>query len=173
MGWLYPVIRFGFGYALPPNQPLNEEWQSRLFWGGILLAIGTKPVVSRVEIGVIRGAPWLAAQVWAASNIFRIGSPLAGGGRALISLELGAGAGGMGLGALAGSVLAGYALGAVVGTGIGYSMYGKEGARAALDFYMNPFAPSKWQTIGQGLAWQFKNYRWDLGPNPRIHGPLV
>jgi len=173
MGWLYPVIRFGFGYALPPNQPLAEEWQSRLFWGGILLGIGTQPVVGAVETGIVRGAPWLARTAWAGANVFRLGSPLAGGGRALISIELGAGAGGMGLGAFGASVLAGYAIGATAGTIIGYSMYGKKGAQDAMDFYMNPFDTSKWQTIGKGLAWQFKNYRWDLGPNPRIHGPLV
>jgi len=173
MGFLLPFLRFGFGYALPPNQPLAEEWQSRLFWGGVSFLVTTKPVITRVETGIVRGAPWLARTAWAGANAFRIGSPLAGGGRALISVELGAGAGGMGLGVLAASVLAGYALGTAVGTGIGYSMYGKKGAQDALDFYMNPFDPSKWQTIGEGLAWQFKNYRWDLGPSPRIHGPLV
>jgi hypothetical protein len=44
---------------------------------------------------------------------------------------------------LAGAVVAG----AIVGTGVSYAMFGKEGAKAAVDFYTDPFDVEKGKTI--------------------------
>lgn len=46
-------------------------------------------------------------------------------------------------GYLAGAVVAG----AVVGTGVSYALFGEEGAKAAVDFYTDPFDLEKAQTI--------------------------
>ena len=49
---------------------------------------------------------------------------------------------------LIGAVVAG----AIVGTGISYIFFGKEGAKAAVDFYTNPFELKKWETIAKAPA---------------------
>ena len=45
------------------------------------------------------------------------------------------------------SAAAGIIGGAVVGTGVSYALFGKEGAKAAVDFYTDPFDSSKAKTI--------------------------
>lgn len=51
---------------------------------------------------------------WSLSNWLRIGAPLTGGGRAILSV--GGGAGGIGVGAAVGATVAGYVVGAAAGT---------------------------------------------------------
>ena len=62
--------------------------------------------------------------------------------RALLGTTLVRG-GSMTLGSTAGSAAAGYALGAVVGTGISYAVWGEEGAQHAMYFYSNPYRAVK------------------------------
>jgi len=64
------------------------------------------------------------------------------GARALAGTTLLRG-GSVTLGSAAGSVAAGYAIGAVLGTGISYAVWGDEGAKDALYFYSHPVKATK------------------------------
>lgn len=46
-----------------------------------------------------------------------------------------------------GPTAVGYLLGAVVGTGVSYALFGEAGAKAAVDFYTDPFDLDKAKTI--------------------------
>lgn len=137
MAWLFPIIRFGIGYGLPPGIPLTDNWKSRTVWGLATLGLTSAPVVKVIEQSVVRGVPWIASGLWSASNYLRLGAPLASGGRAVLATG-GSSAGGMGVGAAAGAVTAGVALGVVAGTGVAYAGWGEKGARDAIDFYTDP-----------------------------------
>lgn len=89
---------------------VNEQQVALGF--GLGVAVSTKPG----RRFLFRRAPGL---LWKSSNVFRVGSASTS----------------IGLGSLATSVAAGYVVGAAVGTGISYSVWGEKGARDAFDFY--------------------------------------
>jgi len=173
MAWLFPIIRFGIGYGLPPGQSLTENWQWRTVWGLTTLGLTHGWIVGHVETAIVRGGPWLLTGLWNASNYVRLGSPLASGGRALLATG-GSSAGGMGAGTAVAAVAGGYVLGATVGTGVAYAFWGEKGARDALDLYTGKVSAKQYKTVvGGALKQTFMNYEWDLGPKPILSGPIV
>ena len=169
MAWLFPIIRFGIGYGLPPDKALTENWKSRTLWGLTTLGLTSAPAVAVIEGAIVRGVPWVASGLWSASNYVRLGSPLASGGRALLATG-GSTAGGMGVGTAAAAVAGGYVLGATVGTGVAYAFWGEKGARDALDLYTGKVSAKQYgEVVGGAIKQTFLNYEWDLGPQPMIH----
>lgn len=130
MSYLNPLIRFGIGFVFPPGQ--KSDLQVRAIWGVSSLALTSPLGVEIIKKAIISSA----AGAWSASNWLRIGAPLVSGGRSI--LAVGSAAGGMGVGTFAASLLAGAALGAIVGTGISYVVWGEKGMEDAIDFYSNP-----------------------------------
>jgi len=76
--------------------------------------------------------PKLLSGAWIASNYVRLFAPLASGGT---GIGFGAAAGGAGVGSLAAAATGGYLIGATVGTGISYGVWGEKGGVEALGFY--------------------------------------
>jgi len=169
MPWLFPILRFGIGYSLPPGQGLSENWKWRTVWGLASFGLTTTPALTFLEGSV----SWMARGLWAGSNYLRLGAPLAGGGRALLATG-GSSAGGMGAGTAVAAVGAGYLLGASVGTGVAYAFWGEKGARDALDLYTGKVSAKQYgKVVGGALKQTFMNYEWDLGPKPILSGPIV
>lgn len=79
-------------------------------------ALGTSHMVRSL---VKTGSHLTLRAAWGGSNLIRIGTASSS----------------IGLGSLTLGVIAGYGLGATVGTGISGLLYGKAGARDAIDFY--------------------------------------
>jgi hypothetical protein len=102
--------------------------------------------------------PWTRAQgLRAASFGFRATANVTiAGSRALLGTTLvrgGSATVGGAAGRIVGSVVAGYAIGAVVGTGISYALFGQSGMDDALDLYSGQVSFTKYvDTVGSGIS---------------------
>jgi hypothetical protein len=135
-----PIIGGGVGYALTRNEIAAAA--------GATAGIAARNItLGTVGKGIVRTGGFIAPRLWSASNFIRFGTATTS----------------IGLGTVIASVAAGAAAGVIVGTGVSYAMFGKDGAEAAVEFYTEP---SQWverlATIGdipellreQNEAWQ-------------------
>ena len=93
-------------------------------------------------------APWATLRnpsIKAGTKLGGLGLRLVRGGWGLTNfIRFGTGTVSIGAGQLAASVLAGYLLGASVGTGIAYVGWGKKGATEAFELYTGQVSPSQY-----------------------------
>jgi hypothetical protein len=140
-----PIIGGGVGYGVTQNEIGAAA--------GITAGYASRNVtLGMVGRGIVRTGGFIAPRLWTASNFIRFGTP-----------AMHASGTAMGLGTFAAAVAAGAAIGVIVGTGVSYAMFGKEGRDAAIEFYTEP---SQWgerlSQIGdipellreQNAAWQ-------------------
>ena len=135
-----PIIGGGVGYGISKNEIGAAA--------GIAVGYAARNVtLGMVGKGIVRTGGFIAPRLWTASNFIRFGSATAS----------------VGLGTLTAAAAGGAAAGVIVGTGVSYAMFGKDGAEAAIEFYTEP---SQWANrlaeIGdipellreQNAAWQ-------------------
>ena len=135
-----PIIGGGVGYALTRNEIAAAA-------GAATGIAARKVTLGMVGRGIVRTGGFIAPRLWSASNFIRFGTATTSGS----------------LGTATAAVAAGAAAGVIVGTGVSYAMFGKDGAEAAIEFYTEP---SQWaerlSQIGdipelireQNAAWQ-------------------
>jgi len=137
VAWLYPLVRFGVGYGLPPGRSYRKNWKERVAWGLITLGLTSGWALGATQRGIVYSAPWLVRGAWAGTKIV-----------ATDAATLARAAAGTKTVTAAAAVGAGYAIGAVTGTIIVSEAEKRdivyEGATAdVLDFYM-----------GEGHYWE-------------------
>ena len=176
------LIGAGTGYGISVLRS-EEPWLSQERWfsaENALWAFGGSAFAWRqmaIPMAATRwtattAVPYTAGRLWALSNYVRLGAPMQ---YPVGSYGIGFGrtAGGMGLGSFAAAVAAAAVSGAVIGTGISYSIWGKEGAATALAFYTGATVstgdfthkPNYWGTWKDPGYFHIPGNLWKIGVN--------
>lgn len=140
------LVGTGVGYAVSvirSDEPLasRERYLSlnNLLWAGGIGALLWRDLYLTRAGGawlaprVLPATAWGARGLWAGMNFIRLDAPMALGARS--GIGFGAAAGGTGAGSFIAAVASAAVVGAVVGMGISYSLWGRKGAQEAMDFY--------------------------------------
>jgi len=172
------LIGAGTGYGIAVLRS-EEPWLSQERWfstenalwafGGSAFAWRQMALpIAATRWGATTAVPWTAGRLWALSNYVRLGAPMQ---YPLGSYGIGFGraAGGIGIGSFAAAVATAAVVGAVVGTGISYAIWGQKGAQQALDFYTggilfgtNPNYLGSWKDPGY---FHVPGNLWKIGVN--------